>query len=142
MDDLKRNALTVSNIKYHEKFIDSVEDIYNPDPRKKRFMGYDFAILTLTNALKFTQKIQPVCLPHTETDMFVNRIGIISGYGTTENGDESPTLKEARMKVWSNDDCTAETKKIQDKFNAKNGQPPIDKEKIKIQEYKNYQKAL
>ena len=142
-DDLRRNALAVRKIKSHEKFREIKANIYNPDPEGKiRNMEYDYAILTLTNALKFTQKIQPVCLPHTETDMFVNRIGIISGYGTTENGDESPTLKEARMKVWSNDDCTAETKKIQDKFNAKNGQPPIDKEKIKIQEYKNYQKAL
>ena len=128
MDDLKRNALTVSNIKYHEKFIDSVEDIYNPDPRKKRFMGYDFAILTLTNALKFTDKIQPVCLPHTETDMFVNRIAITSGWGLTETGQLSTTLKEARMKVMSNDDCTAEQKK----YEEKNG----ERREIEITEYR------
>ena len=143
-DDLSRNALTVRKIKRHEKFRDSAENTYNPDPEGRiRFMEYDFAILTLTNALKFTQKIQPVCLPHTVTDMFVNRIGIISGYGATENGQQSPKLKEARMKVWSNDDCTAETKKIQDKHDKElKIEPPADIEKIIIPEYKDCQRAL
>ena len=124
----------VSEIKLHEKFRSLVDDNLDPDPRKKRYMEYDFAILTLKNELKFNDKIQPVCLPHTEKDMFVNRIAITSGWGETEAGGQSNTLKEARMKVMSNDDCTAVIKRVSKEKEEFLGLPENKKE-IKITEY-------
>ena len=112
----------VKKIIYHEKFRHWMENYRNPDPKKSKYMMYDYAIITLEEPLTFnSNKIQPACLPHTQTDMFVNRVAITSGFGTKENGEFSTVLKEAKLKVLSNDDCSVMHEKLEkwldNKFN-------------------------
>ena len=56
------------------------------------------------------------------------------GWGETEAGGQSNTLKEARMKVMSNDDCTAVIKRVSKEKEEFLGLPENKKE-IKITEY-------
>ena len=44
--------------------------------------------------------------------MFVNRVAITSGWGKTEVGSLSNILKEAKLKVLSNEDCTVMHQKV------------------------------
>ena len=108
-----KNRRKVKKIIYHEKFRDNSENYRNPDPNKTKYMMYDYAIITLEESLTFSDKIQPACLPHTQTDMFVNRVAVTSGWGTTENDKFSTVLKEAKLKVLSNEDCTVIHEKIE-----------------------------
>ena len=122
-----KNRRTAKKIKYHEKFREGVER-RNPDPINRLLTTYDYAIITLDEPLKFTEKIQPACLPHTQTDMFVNRVAITSGWGGFGHptANFAPKLKEARLKVWSNEDCTVVYQKLQKEF---------DNKLVKITEY-------
>ena len=108
-----KNRHKVKKIIYHEKFRDWDENYRNPDPNKSKYMAYDYAIITLEEPLTFSDKIQPACLPHTQTDMFVNRVAITSGWGRKENGRFSTILKEAKLKVLSNEDCNVIHKKVE-----------------------------
>ena len=114
-----KNRHKVKKIIYHEKFRDWDENYRNPDPNKSKYMAYDYAIITLEEPLTFSNEIQPACLPHTQTDMFVNRIAITSGFGTTENGKFSTILKEAKLKVLSSDDCSVMHEKLEKWLNNK-----------------------
>ena len=124
-----KNRHKVKKIIYHEKFRDWDENYRNPDPNKSKYMIYDYAIITLEEPLTFSDKIQPACLPHTQTDMFVNRVAITSGWGGFGHptANFAPKLKEVKMKVWSNEDCTVVTQKLQKEY---------DNKLLKITEYK------
>ena len=63
------------------------------DPRYNRQdLSNDFAILTLTKPVKFTQQISPVCLPNSEANL--SKL-TVSGWGTTSaTSSSSDTLLE------------------------------------------------
>ena len=87
----------VSEIKCHEKFV-------NADSDGVDTTTYDFAILTLESSLVFTPplKIAPVCLPQFPVNKYENQIGIVSGWGKTDNSNSqvaSPVLKDLKVTV-------------------------------------------
>ena len=106
-------------------YIHTLKDIkthpsYNDDFRSEVLSGtrtrtdYDYAILTLSSSLTFTDKISPVCLPASTNNMYNGEIARAAGWGSTrrslnETGHEinhlSRRLKELYYNVWSNEDC-------------------------------------
>ena len=94
---------SIRGIKVHEMYtglytVGGVEDRTN----------YDYAILTLSSSLTFTDKISLICLPDSSTKMFVDELVIATGWGSDDVPSESGgtrQLKELNMKVWANEDC-------------------------------------
>lgn len=64
----------------HEKF------------RKGHLMNNDIALIKLKSAVKFTDYIQPVCLPTEETEYKVGKNCTISGWGSIQYGKSSKSL--------------------------------------------------
>jgi len=46
-------------------------------------MSYDIAILTLSRPIKFSKKVQPICLPTKLTNINEGVYGIVAGWGRT-----------------------------------------------------------
>ena len=100
---------SLKDIKAHPSYTDVFfQDRYWSRP------DYDYAILTLSSSLTFTDKISPICLPEYTTNMYNGQIARAAGWGSiqnniSENGqeinDQSTRLKEVYYNVWSNDDC-------------------------------------
>lgn len=65
---------------------------------------HDIALLKLSTNMAFTTFIQPACLPM-EDFSIVDKIGVVIGFGRTEDGQLSPFLKQARMEVPTTLDC-------------------------------------
>lgn len=65
----------------HEKF------------RKGHLMNNDIALIKLKSAVKFTDHIQPICLPTDETDYTVGKNCTISGWGSIQYGKSSKLSK-------------------------------------------------
>lgn len=64
----------------HEKF------------RKGHLMNNDIALIKLKSAVKFTDYIQPICLPTEETEYTVGKNCSISGWGSIQYGRSSKLL--------------------------------------------------
>ncbi|XP_053208912.1 trypsin-1-like [Panonychus citri] len=81
----------------------SVSEIWvDPEYNQKRFDN-DFAILTLSKPVKFTQQISPVCLPKSEAGLSNLTV---AGWGTTSaNSDSSDDLLEVDVSYLTHDQC-------------------------------------
>ena len=70
------------NINDEHDFIASVSKVTNHPRYNSRTVDNDFAILTLSEELTFTDKVSPVCMPDV-SQTYYNRNAIVSGWGTT-----------------------------------------------------------
>lgn len=75
----------------HEKF------------RKGHLMNNDIALIKLKSAVKFTDYIQPICLPTEDTLYTVGKNCTISGWGSTQYGKSS---KLGLLSGFVNKECT------------------------------------
>jgi len=88
-------SFKVSEIRVHPRF--SGTGFYN-----------DLALFKLERPVRFTQYIQPICLPaqSQRRETFVAQVPTIVGWGTTYyGGRESTLLREVQLPVWRNEDC-------------------------------------
>ena len=87
------NFRRVSKIIIHENYVNA--------------RNYDFAILKLKVGLIFSAKVGPVCLSEFPSNKHAGRVGVVSGWGTTDyNGTEiSMVLKDLKVNVLSNQKC-------------------------------------
>merc|ERR1712123_56828 len=70
-------------------------------------VDYDFAILTLCDAVTFSTDISPACLPTSSRTNYDNRQAIVSGWGTLSSGGRTPTvLHEVTLNTMTNAKCT------------------------------------
>lgn len=69
-------TISVKTIYQHEKF-----DYFNID--------YDFSLLKLTEKLKFSDQIKPIALPSQDEPVADNTLCLVSGWGNTQNTQES-----------------------------------------------------
>ena len=71
--------------------------------------NYDFALIKLSNPVNFAANphIRPVCLPSDAQDTFEDRLGTVTGWGTTVENDPtlSEVLRDVVVNIMSNNDC-------------------------------------
>jgi len=62
---------------------------------------YDIAILTLSRPIKFSKKVQPICLPTWLTNINEGVDGIVAGWGRTniKNDPMAGMLRETKLKI-------------------------------------------
>ena len=85
--DKKYKFVTVSKIVVHPDFV------ITPD-----YMGWDYAILTLTKPVQFSHKIQPICLPESDLHIADDQIGLSSRFLTSK---EAKILTYHKCYNWS-----------------------------------------
>jgi len=84
--------------------------ITNNPSYNKNTVDYDFAILTLCEAVTFSTDISPACLPASSSTNYDNRQAVVSGWGTLSSGGSTPTvLHEVTINTMSNSQCTGST---------------------------------
>ncbi|XP_055586229.1 ovochymase-2-like [Uranotaenia lowii] len=83
-----------------------VENIHvHPNFSRNR---HDIAILELEDPVRFSDYVIPICLGDLrESDELEGERGWVAGWGLTETGDISETLKTARMPVVNNTECVS-----------------------------------
>ncbi|CAH0549014.1 unnamed protein product, partial [Brassicogethes aeneus] len=99
----------VSKITLHPQF--SYNVLYN-----------DIAILTLSEPVKFTDFVRPVCIwdDYIALDIVFDRLGTVVGWGFDENQQISNTLKKVEMPVKTHTDCILSNNEFFSKVMTKN----------------------
>ncbi|OXA41734.1 Serine proteinase stubble [Folsomia candida] len=85
--------LEISEIKSHPKF-----DFETAE--------YDVALIKVSEPIKFSKRVRPICLTQPEENTLVGKIGVITGWGsltlTTPTEEE---LKESDVVIVTNEEC-------------------------------------
>ncbi|XP_055838591.1 trypsin-1 [Episyrphus balteatus] len=92
--------LTVMKLVQHEKFNYSSVD-------------YDFSLLELSEEIEFDETMKAVSLPETEEAFMDGDMCRVSGWGNTQNENESRTsLREAEVPIFNHELCSEKYKKF------------------------------
>ena len=87
----------VSSIRNHERFSYSS-------------LHFDISILTLAPAITFSPTAAPVCLPsfsqYPRYPDYTGQEATVTGWGETDSGSPSSTLREVTVTVEANDECS------------------------------------
>jgi len=89
-----------------------VSQIYVKDSFNYRSLDSDIAIIKLKEAAVLTFYVRPVCYPQTsnsfleEYQLAAGNLGTVVGFGITETGNYSDTLRMAELPVVSSTECT------------------------------------
>ncbi|XP_058981227.1 uncharacterized protein LOC101898442 [Musca domestica] len=111
-------AMTVHLGDYNIRTDYEVQHISRRVKRLVRHKGFDFstlhndiAILTLSEPVKFTKEIQPICLPTSPTQQrssYSGQIATVAGWGSLrENGPQPSILQKVQIPIWNNAECAA-----------------------------------
>lgn len=65
----------------------------------------DIALIRFNSKVNLGPNLRPICLPEGDSDLTVNEMGIVSGWGATERGFKSAKLKYAQIGVYSLERC-------------------------------------
>ncbi|XP_034029542.1 uncharacterized protein LOC117513470 [Thalassophryne amazonica] len=65
----------------------------------------DIALIRLSSRVQFGPNLLPICLPLVNRGLAENEQGTVSGWGVTDTGHVSPTLKYAHITVYSISEC-------------------------------------
>ncbi|XP_075726613.1 suppressor of tumorigenicity 14 protein homolog [Rhipicephalus microplus] len=71
---------------------------------KNAEMVYDVALLKLSQDIRFTTIMKPVCLPTSDIDVDGETLQV-AGWGVTESGHSSEVLRHGRVKGMDDDEC-------------------------------------
>jgi len=85
--------LKISEIKSHPKF-------------DFETAAYDVALIKVSETIRFSKKVRPVCLKQLEDEAILGKIGVITGWGSvnlTQPTEEE--LKESDARIVSNEEC-------------------------------------
>ena len=67
---------------------------------------FDFSILKLSTPITFSSVAAPICLPSSESSLYVDQIATAIGWGhTSSEGTSSSILQEVDVTVISNQQC-------------------------------------
>ncbi|XP_011631695.1 proclotting enzyme [Pogonomyrmex barbatus] len=70
-----------------------------------RTLYNDVALLTLSEAVEFTEQIRPICLP-SGSQLYSGKTATVIGWGSLrESGPQPAILQEVSVPVWSNNEC-------------------------------------
>ncbi|XP_075726615.1 trypsin 5G1-like [Rhipicephalus microplus] len=85
-------AVTADRIQLHRRFVNNGE------------MVYDVALLKLSQDIRFTTTMKPVCLPTSDIDVAGKTLQV-AGWGRTESGYSSDVLRHGRVSGMADDEC-------------------------------------
>ena len=98
--NFRRVRELISHEKYHQ---------YREGPQYNPYdvAPYDIALLKLESSLTFSATIGPVCLSATPATTHAGRVGMVSGWGTTNiaGTEVAMLLKHLKVNVLSNQQC-------------------------------------
>ncbi|XP_075154143.1 CLIP and Tryp_SPc domain-containing lethal (2) k05911 [Haematobia irritans] len=111
-------ALTVHLGDYNIRTDYEVKHVSRRVKRLVRHKGFDFstlhndiAILTLSEPVKFTKEIQPVCLPTSpaqQRSSYSGHLATVAGWGSLrENGPQPSILQKVQIPIWNNAECAS-----------------------------------
>lgn len=67
------------------------------------------AVLTLSEPVKYSNEIQPICLPTSssqQTRSYSGHQAIVAGWGSLrENGPQPSILQKVQIPIWTNSEC-------------------------------------
>jgi len=111
---LGTNYLTKESISDEDVQIRSASDFVMHSKysiNKKRIL-YDVALIRLETKAKFTETVQPICLPKTNSSLFQYRYCMATGFGRTEpdTPQSSEDLIEGRMDPMTDEQCLEASK--------------------------------
>ena len=66
---------------------------------------HDVAVIKLNSDIDYNRAIKPICVTSKSSSSFVDSKATVIGWGVTEEGVASDVLKQAELRVWSNDEC-------------------------------------
>ncbi|CAH1775956.1 unnamed protein product [Owenia fusiformis] len=66
---------------------------------------YDIALLKLSEPVPLGRYIQPACMPKSSNQVFLNEECWISGWGSTQGGNDNSVLQELQIPVRTNSEC-------------------------------------
>jgi hypothetical protein len=73
----------------------------------------DIAILKTSQPVRFSQSVQPACLPASRGINYENEVATVTGWGTIYfGGPTSAKLKEANVQIWTNNQCATNYNKL------------------------------
>nr|ALE30154.1 cytochrome P450 [Tetranychus cinnabarinus] len=105
----------------------SVSKVWVDSKYNRNNLANDFAILTLSSPVKYSQTVAPVCLPNVESGL--SKL-TVSGWGTTAaDADSSDDLLEVEVDFLTKNECN-EVKK--DFLMKQNGIPSSMRNRVKI----------
>jgi len=111
LGDLKRTYKS-----RHEQKVGVAKIIKHPSYYKPTKLNNDIALMKLKTPARFTDQVQPICLPNTGDDIPVGTKCYISGWGKIQHpGSSVDNLQHAGMRVISNAECTRTNKKYEAK---------------------------
>jgi len=84
-----------------------VESVISHPRYNRRTFDNDIAILRLKDRVSFTDYIRPVCLPSEYLPLDEGLPVIVSGWGKTEDTNRADLLKQAELKIISNNQCNS-----------------------------------
>ena len=108
--DKKYKFVTVSKIVVHPDFV------ITPD-----YMGWDYAVLTLTKPVQFSHKVQSICLPASGLKDYSGLQATITGWGLqnyTDYGRPPKRLRVTNVTIISNTECQGAWDKWETGFNV------------------------
>ena len=98
MDSIPAARHQVSSIRNHERFSYSS-------------LHFDISILTLAPAITLSSAAAPVCLPsfsqYPRYPDYTGQVATVTGWGETDSGSPSSTLREVTVTVEANDECSS-----------------------------------
>ncbi|ODN00979.1 Serine proteinase stubble [Orchesella cincta] len=96
----------------HEEFeIEKIVVHYNYKPTESHVN--DIAVIKLKETIKFNDKVQPICLPNEDTEVY-NKNAIVSGWGRLNGTDPAASasrLQKLDVKIIMNEQCKELVKK-------------------------------
>ena len=108
--DKKYKFVTVSKIVVHPDFVIT-----------PHYMGWDYAMLTLTKPIQFSHKVQPICLPSSALKDYSGLQATITGWGLqnyTDYGRPPKRLRVTNVTIISNTECQVAWDKWEKGFNV------------------------
>uniref|UniRef100_A0A646QCD6 Scut-S1 n=1 Tax=Hemiscolopendra marginata TaxID=943146 RepID=A0A646QCD6_9MYRI len=100
----------------NEVQVRKVGDILIHPNYNEKELDSDIALMLLTEPVRFTSRVQMVCIPEDEPEKSHERLkegneGVLSGWGKTETGNLSQELLYAQLPVVNNNQCQEEYRK-------------------------------
>ncbi|XP_018591029.2 uncharacterized protein c1s.2 [Scleropages formosus] len=95
VDNLLKTPIGVVSVHAHHGY---------KNPNQKNF-NHDIALIKLDQTLTFNARVMPLCLPPENAQYHTNKVGMVSGFGITENQTVSNKLKYIRLPLVDHDKC-------------------------------------
>jgi len=97
-----------------EQTVDGAETVFHEDYVESPTTLNDVAVVKLATPIKFTETIQPICLPSPDDKPKAGTAAMVAGWGVTQEGGRKPSniLMQTNVPVIGEDDCAKQYKAL------------------------------